>query len=1399
MKKTIWLTFIISFFTISIAWTQSPQFSWAVSSSGTSQEYGFTIDTDNSGNVYTSGHFKGTADFDPGPGNTNFTAAANRDIYIQKLDPSGNFIWASQLRADLQIIANEMVVDNAGNSYTTGYFQGTVDFDPGPGVSNLSSSFASQYVVKLDPNGNLVWVRALSSTNSTYGQSITLSQDQQFVYIGGQFRETTDFDPGPGTFNMVSTANNDGYVQKLDAAGNFVWAAHVASGTGWNYCYDMAVDANDDIILTGKFSNTADFDPGAGTSNMTANFGFNMYIEKLNSSGNLIWVKQMESTGNDQPNAICVDAHDNIYVTGNFDGTTDFDPGSGSANLIGAGGDDIFIQKLDANGNYKWAHQFGNANNQEGMDISSLNDYVFITGYFQGTLDFDPGSGTATYTPPSVYPDGFILKLDTLGDFEWAGTLSGPQVDQGNDLALDNGDVYVTGEYRQTVDFDPGAGTFNQTSTAAPDAFVLKLNQCTPSSSTINETACDSYSSPAGNTYTSTGTYVDVITNAGGCDSTITINLTINNSTTGTDVITACDSYTWIDGNTYNASNNSATHTLTNSVGCDSVVTLNLTINNSTTGTDIITACDSYTWIDGNTYNASNNSVTHTLTNSVGCDSVVTLNLTINHSTTGTDIITACDSYTWIDGNTYNASNNSVTHTLTNSVGCDSVVTLNLTINHSTTGTDIITACDSYTWIDGNTYNASNNSVTHTLTNSVGCDSVVTLNLTINNSTTGTDVITACDSYTWIDGNTYNASNNSATHTLTNAAGCDSVVTLNLTINHSTTGTDVITACDSYTWIDGNTYNASNNSATHTLTNSVGCDSVVTLNLTINHSTTGTDVITACDSYTWIDGNTYNASNNSATHTLTNSVGCDSVVTLNLTINHSTTGTDVITACDSYTWIDGNTYSTSNNSATHTLTNAVGCDSVVTLSLTINHSTTGTDIITACDSYTWIDGNTYNASNNSATHTLTNAVGCDSVVTLNLTINNSTTGTDVITACDSYTWIDGNTYTTSNNTATHTLSNANGCDSLVTLNLTINHSSGGTDVISACTPYTWIDGITYSTSTNTPTFTLSTVNGCDSLVTLDLTISSSINITDTQTGCDSLVWAENGVTYYASTNTPFVTYTAVSGCDSIITLDLTINHSSTGTDMITACDSFIWIDGNTYTTSNNVATHVLTNAVGCDSLVTLDLTILQSSSSTLMEVACGSYISPAGNTYTTSGTYIETILNAVGCDSTITIELTIENVDTSVSVVDPITLMSNDTGGMYQWLDCDNGYAIIPGATGQTFSASSNGNYAVQVSSGSCIDTSLCFPITSVGLYEKTIINTKVYPIPTTGDLNIELDQICSSVHARLYNASGQLIESFVFQQAQYFKINMEHERGLYFLELTIEGQRPKRVQVIKL
>ena len=375
------------------------------------------------------------------------------------------------------------------------------------------------------------------------------------------------------------------------------------------------------------------------------------------------------------------------------------------------------------------------------------------------------------------------------------------------------------------------------------------------------------------------------------------------------------------------------------------------------------------------------------------------------------------------------------------------------------------------------------------------------------------DVQTSCGPFTWIDGNTYTTNNTTATDTLFGASvsGCDSIVTLDLTIASPTAGTDVQTSCGSFTWIDGNTYNSNNNSATYTIVggSSSGCDSVVTLNLTLSSTPTSTDVQSACGSFTWIDGFTYTASNNTATYTYTNGSfnGCDSIVTLNLTINNQGFSVDTRSACNSYTWIDGNTYSASNNTATYTYPGAAfnGCDSVVTLNLTITGPSTATDIQSACNSFTWIDGNTYTSSNNTATYTYSGGAynGCDSVVTLDLTITGPSAATDIQSACNNFTWIDGNTYTSSNNMATYTYSGGayNGCDSVVTLDLTITGPSTATDIQSACNNFTWIDGNTYTSSNNTATYTYSggAYNGCDSIVTLNLTV-TSIDTSITQTG-----------------------------------------------------------------------------------------------------------------------------------------------------------------------------------------------------------------------------------------------------------------------------------------------------------
>jgi len=539
---------------------------------------------------------------------------------------------------------------------------------------------------------------------------------------------------------------------------------------------------------------------------------------------------------------------------------------------------------------------------------------------------------------------------------------------------------------------------------------------------------------------------------------------------------------------------------------------------------------------------------------------------------------------------------------------------------------------------------------------------------------------------------------------------------------------DVVEGCDSYTWIDGNTYTSSNNTATYTLMNSAGCDSVVTLDLTINNSTTASISDTACDSYTW-SGIVYTVSG-IYTHVYTNAVGCDSVVTLDLTINNLTTVSISDTACDSYTW-SGTVYTVS-GIYTNVYTNVVGCDSVVTLDLIINNSSTSSTNVTACDSYDW-NGSIYTSSG-SYTWIGTNADGCDSVASLVLTLTGNSTLSN-ISSCEFYTW-NGNTYF---NSGTYIYNNGSCIDSLI---LIINNTSSSSTTISACDSFSW-NGYTYLLS-GTYTWVGTNTVGCDSTATLNLIINNTSSSNTNISACDSYDW--NGNTY-TSSGTYTWTGTNADGCDSLANLDLTINSSSFVTDIVAACDSFAWIDGNTYFSSNNTATHTLINGAGCDSLVTLDLTIT--------------------------------------------------NINTAVVVVDDSTLQvqSFAAGTMYQWVDCNDNFAPIAGEINPTFTTQNPGYYAVEVTLNNCSLLSDCFTITIETAIDilDSYYGIQLFPNPTKNDLTLSLEGI-DVVDIVVLDVQGKVLcQSVMFDQE---RINLSsYVAGTYFVKIiTPAGTRKIRV-----
>jgi hypothetical protein len=248
---------------------------------------------------------------------------------------------------------------------------------------------------------------------------------------------------------------------------------------------------------------------------------------------------------------------------------------------------------------------------------------------------------------------------------------------------------------------------------------------------------------------------------------------------------------------------------------------------------------------------------------------------------------------------------------------------------------------------------------------------------------------------------------------------------------------------------------------------------------------------------------------------------------------------------------------------------------------------------------------------------------------------------------------------------------------------------------------------------------------------------------------------------------------------------------------VSDCYSYTSPSGNyTYTTSG-IYMDTIANTTGCDSIITINLSI-NSNASTISPTACNSYLSPAGNTYTTSGQYTETITNTAGCDSVITINLTINTVDASVTVNGNI-LTANASNAIYQWVDCGNNFAIINGATNQSYTATANGNYAVIVTENNCTDTSACELIIGVGFSTISNLLSQVYlyPNPTTGNITINIGAIYSNLIVTVRNVMGQELQTKTYDNAQLINFTMDGDAGVYFVELKT-NDKTAIIRVVK-
>lgn len=470
---------LVASFYFTVAKSQSQIYDWSVHAGGVGWDAATSSAVDAGGNVYVVGNFRDTVDFDPGTGVTNLESKGNQDAFIAKYNESGYLLWAKSLGGMADDFANCVSLDLSGNIYITGSFCLTVDFDPGIGVFNLTANgFASDiFVLKLDASGDFVWAQKIGGLSVDIGNSIAVDASGS-TYTTGRFSGTVNFNPGFMVDSLVAFGETDVFILKLDAQGDFVWAKQ-AGGISYDYGYSIALDHLGNSYITGNFSGSSNFNPGSGNYSLLSFGGFDGFILKLDIFGNFKWAKQVGGSLDDAALSNVVAASGYIYITGCFLTTSDFDPGPGIFNLTSFGDHDAYVLKLDTAGSFIWAKQLGGTQSEMGNSITiDNNENVYTTGNLYGMADFDPSGLTYTITTIGN-SDVFISSLDSFGNFKWAKSLGGQLEDHGNFITVDfNNSIYTAGEFMSTVDFNTESGTDNFTSFGnSSDMFLHKMAQ----------------------------------------------------------------------------------------------------------------------------------------------------------------------------------------------------------------------------------------------------------------------------------------------------------------------------------------------------------------------------------------------------------------------------------------------------------------------------------------------------------------------------------------------------------------------------------------------------------------------------------------------------------------------------------------------------------------------------------------------------------------------------------------------------------------------------------------------------------------------------------------------------------------------------------------------------------
>lgn len=488
MKKIVHTLACIAALLISQSSIADPYYNWAkrLGDAGANVDVGKAIYSDQNGNVYLTGYFKGAVDFDPSNGVSLLTAGGTAEnIFFAKYTANGKLSWAKQIGDANKSVGLAIQTDDTGNVYLLSNFELSlsIDYDPGTGTSNMSGQgFKTIVLSKYTSNGDYVWAKSINGNADNYAHSMRLDEAGN-IFIAGRFDGITDFDPSAAAATLTSIGAYNGFFAKYTNQGNYMWANQLSGViSGEIDVNDLTLDNLGNLYLSGNYKTSCDFDPSPATTIRSNDGNSDFYVGKYTENGVLLWAIALDGTNDDYARSIAVDANYNVYVAGTFMDSLDTDPSAIDHFVVSSapGNQDYFVAQYNSLGGMNWAFGVGNG---QVATCNSLkidgNNTVYLTGSFSGTMDFDPSVNTAIQSAVAGY-DIYLAVYDSYGEYVWAKNIGGNSNDEGLDMFLDEyARIYMTGYFGDAVDFDISSDTV-ELSGGLVDIFMLKYSQDLP-------------------------------------------------------------------------------------------------------------------------------------------------------------------------------------------------------------------------------------------------------------------------------------------------------------------------------------------------------------------------------------------------------------------------------------------------------------------------------------------------------------------------------------------------------------------------------------------------------------------------------------------------------------------------------------------------------------------------------------------------------------------------------------------------------------------------------------------------------------------------------------------------------------------------------------------------------